>query len=139
MVNTRCVSLLEEALAEAHARGLVAQGPFKYGWLGKWILAHTEPPSMHKYKAPLAFTPVSGQPKNSVLPAFRLLQQQLALQLEKANGLDLEHIKVRAPEARMLRFNLVLTFTWIAAHERRHLWQARQVRARLCSTSQSCA
>jgi rubrerythrin len=27
-----------------------------------------------------------------------------------------------------VRFNLLLTLEWIAAHERRHLWQARQVR-----------
>jgi hypothetical protein len=128
MVGARCIQTLEEALADARTRGMVGHGPFEYGWLGKWILANTEPPSKHKYKAPRAFTPAYGQPISAVLPTFRHLQEQLALQLEQASGLDLAHIKVPAPEARLLRFNLHLTFAWIAAHERRHLWQARQVR-----------
>jgi hypothetical protein len=128
MVGDRCVRMLETALADARARGRVADGPFGYGWLGKWIMAHTEPPSKHKYKAPRRFTPAYGQPITAVLPTFRHLQDQLSLQLEQASGLDLAHIKVPAPEARPLRFNLQFTFAWIAAHERRHLWQARQVR-----------
>jgi hypothetical protein len=128
MVGDRCVRMLETALADARARRRVADGPFGYGWLGKWIMAHTEPPSKHKYKAPRRFIPAYGQPITAVLPTFRHLQDQLSLQLEQASGLDLAHIKVPAPEARPLRFNLQFTFAWIAAHERRHLWQARQVR-----------
>ena len=36
--------------------------------------------------------------------------------------------KVPVPAAPPLRFNLRFTFAWIAAHKRRHLWLARQVR-----------
>ncbi|HUE00688.1 MAG TPA: DinB family protein [Bryobacteraceae bacterium] len=128
MVGDRCVHTLETTLADARARGRLGHGPFGYGWLGKWIMAHTEPPSKHKYRAPRAFTPAHGQPITAVLPTFRHLQEQLSRQLEQASGLDLAHIRVPAPEARLLRFSLQLTFAWIAAHERRHLWQARQVR-----------
>jgi hypothetical protein len=128
IVGDRCVHTLEEILAEARARGQVRQGPFGYGWLGKWILANTEPPPKRKYKAPRRFTPAYGQPITAVLPTFRHLQEQLALRLEEANGLDLARVKMPAPEAGLFRFNLQLTFAWIAAHQRRHLWQARQVR-----------
>jgi hypothetical protein len=128
MVGDRCVHGLERALSEARTRGLVGQGSFGYGWLGKWILRNTEPPPKRKYKAPRSFTPAYGQPLTAVMPTFLHLQGQLALLLEQANGLDLTRIKVRAPEAGSLRFNMQLTFAWIAAHERRHLWQARQVR-----------
>jgi hypothetical protein len=128
MVGDRCVHMLETALTGARRRGRVGRGPFRYGWLGKWIIARTEPPSKHKYRAPRAFTPAYGQPIPAVLPTFRHLQERLSLQLEQASGLDLAHIKVPAPEARLLRFNLQLTFAWIAAHQRRHLWQARRVR-----------
>jgi hypothetical protein len=57
------------------------------------------------------------------------LQGQLALQLEQASGLDLERIKVPAPGLGPVKLNLHVTLAWIAAHQRRHLWQARQVRA----------
>jgi hypothetical protein len=128
MVGDRCVHLLEMTLADARGRGRLGDGPFGYGWLGKWIISHTEPPSKHKFKAPRAFAPANGQPITAVLPTFRHLQEQFSQQLQQASGLDLARIRVPAPEARPLRFNLQLTFTWIAAHERRHLWQARQVR-----------
>ena len=128
IVGGRCAHMLEATLADARVRGRLADGPFGYGWLGKWIIAHTEPPSKHKYKAPRAFTPACGQPITAVLPTFRDLQEQLSRQLEQASGLDLAYIKVPAPAAPPLRFNLKFTFAWIAAHERRHLWQARQVR-----------
>jgi|HubBroStandDraft_1064217.scaffolds.fasta_scaffold98550_3 hypothetical protein len=128
IVGDRCVHTLEATLEKARARGRMADGPFGYGWLGKWIIAHTEPPSTHKYRSPRSLTPAYGQPITAVLPTFRHLQEQLSRQLEQASGLDLAHIRVPAPELRLLRFNLQLTFAWIAAHERRHLWQARQVR-----------
>lgn len=128
IVGDRYVHVLEKTLAEARARGLVGQGPFGYGWLGKWILANTEPPPKRKFKAPRSFTPSYGQPITAVLPTFLHLQEQLALQLEQANGLDLARVKAPAPGLGPVKLNLHITFAWIAAHERRHLWQARQVR-----------
>ncbi len=128
IVGDRYVHVIETALTEARARGLVGQGPFGYGWLGKWMLVRTEPPPKRKYKAARTFTPSYGQPITAVMPTLLHLQEQLALQLEQANGLDLARIKVPALEARRPRLNVYLAFAWIAAHQRRHLWQARQVR-----------
>ncbi len=127
IVGDRWVHILEPVLTEARAHGPRSQGPFAFSGLGKRILARTEPPAKHKSKAPRTFTPADGQPITAVLPTFHHLQGQLALQLEQASGLDLARIKVPTPEMRLVRFNLHLTFAWIAAHERRHLWQARQV------------
>jgi hypothetical protein len=42
--------------------------------------------------------------------------------------LDLARVKAPAPGLGPVKLNLHITFAWIAAHERRHLWQARQVR-----------
>jgi hypothetical protein len=128
IVGDRYVHVIEKALAEARARGSSDQGPFRHGWLGRWILANTEPPPKRKSKAVRSFTPAYGQPLTAVMPTFVHLQGQLALQLEEANGLGLIRIKVPAPGMGPIRLNLYLTFAWIAAHERRHLWQARQVR-----------
>jgi hypothetical protein len=127
MVGDRYVHVLETTVAEARAQGLVGQGPFGYGWLGKWILVNTEPPPKRRYRAPRRFMPTDDQPVTAVLPTFLHLQGQLALLLDQANGLNLARVKVPALEAGRLRFNLLLTFAWIAAHQRRHLWQAGQV------------
>jgi hypothetical protein len=128
IVGDRYVHVLEKTLADSRASGLAGQGPFKHGWLANWILANTEPPPKRKFKAARSFTPAYGQPLTAVMPTFLHLQGQLALQLEQAAGLDLARVKAPVPGLGPLRFNLYLSFAWIAAHERRHLWQARQVR-----------
>ena len=128
IVGDRYVRLLEKAIEQTAARGRVGRGPFAYGFLGQRLLARTEPPPKRKRRAPRSFTPAYGQPITAVLPTFRHIQEQLALLLEQTNGLDIGSIKVRAPGLGPMRLNLYVTFAWIAAHERRHLWQARQVR-----------
>ena len=128
IAGDRYVHVLEKTLEEARTRGLAGQGPFGYGWLGKWILANTEPPPKRKFKAPRSFMPTEDQPVTAVLPTFMHLQEQLALRLEQANGLDLARVKVPVVGYEPVKLNLHATFAWIAAHERRHLWQARQAR-----------
>ncbi|HLY19286.1 MAG TPA: DinB family protein [Bryobacteraceae bacterium] len=127
MVGHRYVNELDAVLAEARAQGRTAAGPFGYGMFGKWILENTEPPPKRKFKARRPFRPTEDQPVTAVLPTFLHLQDQLSRQLEQASGLDLAHIKVPAPGFGPVRLNLHITLAWIAAHERRHLWQARQV------------
>jgi hypothetical protein len=127
MVGDSYVRNIEAALENAKTRGLVGRGSVAHGFVGKWILGNTEPPAKRRNKSPRRFLPVYGQPVNAVLPTFLHLQDQLTLQIEQSDGLDLRRIKVVAPSYPM-RFNLFLTLEWIAAHERRHLWQARQVR-----------
>jgi len=127
MAGHQYVRILEAVLPNARARGLIGEGPFGYGLFGKWILANTEPPPKRKFKTARSLQPPDDQPITAVLPTFLHLQDQLTQQLTEANGIDLARVKVPAPMG-PLRFNLHLTFAWIAAHERRHLWQARQVR-----------
>jgi hypothetical protein len=129
MVGDRYVHLIEKTLPDARAGGLVGQGPFGHGWLGRWLLANTEPPPRRKSKAPRSFMPPDDQPITAVLPTFLHLQEQLTLLLAEANGLDLARIKVPVPGWGPLKLNLYVTLAGIAAHERRHLWQARQVRS----------
>lgn len=128
MIGDRYVHAIEKALEAAGTEERNAQGPFGYGWFGKWILNSTEPPPKRTSKAPRSFTPPYGQPLTAVMPTFFHLQDQLGRQVEQSAGLNLVRVKVPAPGLGPLRFNLHLTFAWIAAHERRHLWQARQVR-----------
>ena len=81
--------------------------------------------------APLRFRPLHGQPVTAVLPTFLHLQSQLMARADAAAGLDLHKVKVATPMSRFLRLSLGAMFAQIAAHERRHLEQARRVRRQL--------
>ncbi len=125
------VAAVEKAVDDAKARGIMGTGPFEYPIWERFILRETEPPVRHQMPAPKRFTPIHGQPITGILPTFLHVQRQFTLQIERADGLDLRRVKVPTPIAPLLKLSLGATLAQAAAHERRHMAQARRVRERL--------
>ena len=48
--------------------------------------------------------------------------------LRRADGVDISRAKVTSPLSKLLKLRIGAAFAILAAHGRRHLWQARQVR-----------
>lgn len=119
------------AIEQGRTRGLTAPGPFHYGPLTRWLLRGLEPPVRRRSKTPRRFYPPSGvvHDMEDVLKQFRDAGRNWEDCLRRANGLDLARVKVRSPVLRLLRFPLGGLFAGQAAHERRHLWQAKQLTA----------
>jgi DinB superfamily len=123
--------LIQRAIEEARLRRLFGEGPFRHGFLVNWLIRTTEPPAKLKIKAPKIFVPPPAQPLETVATDFMTLQDQFLARIREANGLHLSRIKVISPVSRFLRMSLGQSFAFLAAHERRHLWQAREVKARM--------
>jgi hypothetical protein len=121
---------LDEGIADAISRGLYGEGPFRYNWLGRLSVSVTEPPPRVRVKNPMAFAPGQSRSRQEVLPAFRAYQVQYIDRLHQANGLDLARARVASPSSRFIRLPLGSAFLVLAAHERRHIWQAERVIAR---------
>jgi hypothetical protein len=121
--------LIESAMKEARSRQLLSDGPFRHGFLVNWLIRTTEPPPKLKTKSPKIFVPPPDQPLETVATDFMTLQDQFLARIQEANGLHLSRIKVISPVSRFLRMSLGQSFAFLAAHERRHLWQAREVKA----------
>jgi hypothetical protein len=81
--------------------------------------------------APKRFVPLHEQPITGILPTFLHVQDRFLIQIERADGLDLRRVKVPTPITKLLKMSLGSTLAQVAAHERRHLEQARRVRSRL--------
>ena len=120
---------LDEGIADAIRRGLYGEGPFTYNWIGRIVVATMEPPARFKIKAPRTFHPLPKRSRHDIMAAFRAYQVQYVDRLRQANGLDLARARVSSPAAKWLRMSLGSGFALMAAHERRHLWQARGVRS----------
>lgn len=121
---------LDEGIADAIRRGLYAEGPFTYNWIGRLFVWAAEPPPRFKAKAQAAFQPALSRPRAEIMAAFRAYQVQFVDRLRQANGLDLARARVSSPVARRLRVPLGSGFALTVAHERRHLWQAARIAAR---------
>jgi hypothetical protein len=118
---------LAQAIERGRAAGMTGQGPFRYGFLSRRIVRMFEPPAKFKFKAPKRYVPPAGEPKEKVVAEFLSIHDQLLSLVHKANGLDLARIIVPS-SIPMLKFSLGQRFALLAAHDRRHLWQAWQVR-----------
>lgn len=125
------VNALDAAVEYGRAQGLTAAGPFRYGAIERLVIHLSRPPVRHKLSAPKRFRPLHVQPVTAVLPTFTHLQSQLRLLCQRADGLDLARVKVAIPLSRFFRMSLGGMLAQIAAHERRHMDQARRVRDRI--------
>jgi hypothetical protein len=128
MVGQTEIKLLDSAIQNAKARGILGKGPFRYGFLDRTILRQTEPPVRRKFSAPRRFQALHGQPLTAILPTFLHLQSQFIRVVDQSEGLDLARVKVGTPISRLLKLSLGAMLAQQAAHERRHLEQARRVR-----------
>lgn len=119
--------VMDEGIADAIRRGLYGAGPYTYNWVGRLLVCLVEPTTRLRAKAPKQFLPAPGRPRHEVMAAFRAYQVQYIDRLRQANGLDLARVRVVSPVVRWLRIPLGSSFALMAAHERRHLAQARRV------------
>lgn len=126
--NKLYLPILERAIEKGRARGLTGREPFRHGFLGDFFVRSMEPPPKKKFRAPQSFLPVSDQPREQVIAEFADMQERILSCIRAADGLHLGKIKIPSPVTKLLRMSLGQGFALLTAHERRHLWQAQQVK-----------
>jgi hypothetical protein len=131
----------DRAIADGRAKGRTAKGggPPRYGWFSRWMIGSMEPPPKRRMTTfPIFAVPVGGtHALGRVLPEFVTIRDQLAERVRRADGLDLQGNRTVSPVTRLLRMPLGAYLQFVIAHDRRHLWQARQVRNGLSASGQT--
>jgi hypothetical protein len=120
---------LDRAIADARARGLTAPGPFRYGWVARLIVREMEPPVKRRMKTVPIFMPGDPPARDAALAELLRTHADLAERVRRADGLDLKRAKVTSPASRFFRMSLGAYLAFLLAHDRRHLWAAKQVLA----------
>jgi hypothetical protein len=125
----------DRAIAEGRAKGRTARpgvgGPIRYSWFSRWMIGSMEPPPKRRMKTFPIFAVPEGRTHalSRVLAEFAAVRDQLAERVRRADGLDLQGNRTISPVTRLLRMPLGAYLQFVIAHDRRHLWQARQVRS----------
>ena len=120
--------VLSDALARARKSG--KRGRPKMDLLGRVLAWFLEPPIRKKVKTSQPFVPKSTRAKAEAFGEFVSLQEKLIDLLRDARDADLR-MKIVSPFDKRVRYNILSAFRIVAAHERRHLWQAEQAVAEL--------
>jgi DinB superfamily len=126
--DLKVLPAFDRAIAEGRAQHRVAPGPFRYRWFSRFMIREMEPPPKRRMKTPLKGSAGEDHRLADVLPEFARVRDELARRVRQSDGLDLAHIRTISPVNRLIRLPLGAYFAFILAHDRRHLWQARQVR-----------
>ena len=121
---------MEPAAAHAHQRGSLRRKAAVPGLLGGWFVRTLEPPvkPRFKLKAPKKIVPRESPALADAAAQFFASQGEVRAFLKKYAGIDLAGVRFVNPFIRGLRFSLATGLHVIAAHDRRHLWQAWNVR-----------
>jgi hypothetical protein len=122
---------MKEAAVRARQEGRMRRGPATPGFFGGMFARSLEPPPsrLSKLKAPKKIRPRTAPPLSDALDAFVTSQRDARAFLRDYADLDLAGVRFANPFIPGVRFSLATGLHVIVAHEKRHLWQARNVRA----------
>jgi hypothetical protein len=115
-------------LGIAKDKNLLSNGPFKFSWLGKKFVDNVEPPVKRRLKNPKKWSPESGLEMNKTIENYDRFQDRYIDLLRKSAGLDMTKVRISSPATNLIRLTIFDMFNINAAHQRRHLWQAGNVR-----------
>ena len=128
--NRLYLSAMRPAAERAFRAGRRRRRAIQPGVLGGWFVRSLEPPvnPRRRGKAPKSIQPRPSPPLHEAIGAFLESQDEVRFFLRTYSGTNLAGVRFPNPFIRSLRFSLATGLHVIAAHERRHLWQAWRVR-----------
>jgi hypothetical protein len=114
----------------AAAAGRSRRGPARPGLLGGWFVRSLEPPvrPLRKLRAPRTIRPRVSPPLADAAAQFLTSQDDVRAFLRQFAAIDLAGVMFPNPFIRGIRFSLATGLHVLASHQRRHLWQAWNVR-----------
>ena len=122
---------IDRAIAQARERSWPRpMAPVRYGWFTRWMTGSMEPPPKRLMKTfKIFFPPDEPLRKEDVLRALGESRDRLLDRTRQADQVDFKRAIVVSPVSRLVRMPLGGYLAFLAAHDRRHLHQAQQVKA----------
>jgi len=115
---------IRQAIEQAPARSN-DKHRYRLDFAGRLLAWSLEPPVLLKLKAPKLAQPVESADPEPALREFERLHDELLGLVHASAGKAIDQQKMKSPFANM-HYNAYSAFCIIAAHDRRHLWQARK-------------
>ena len=126
--NRVYIDAMEQPARRARGRGALRKRAAEPGMFGSWFVKSLEPGAKIRQKAPRKIRPRRSPPLDDAFRAFIDEHARAAAFIRDNADLDLASIRFKNPFIFWIRFSLATGIHVIAAHERRHLAQAWNVR-----------
>lgn len=127
-INTTYTAVLRAAVRGRDPAAVPRRGPIRPGWFSLFFIKNMDAPTRRKFSAPIRAIPSVHIGGEEALKAFIDSHHEVRALLLDSVDVDLNRIRFKNPFVRFLAFTVGTGLFIILAHDRRHLWQARQVR-----------
>jgi len=119
---------IQKGVEAARARGSTRRGPAQPGFFGGKFVQSMEPPVKRRLRAPRQSKPMLMKERRAILDAYRGGHDLIRGLIADAAHIDVNRARFPNPFLPLVRFSIATGLFVIAAHDRRHLWQAEQVK-----------
>jgi hypothetical protein len=120
-------AIMQTVVSGASIRGTAEEG-ISPGWFGRWFISQLEPPVRRRIKTLPRMNPPAEGSMEQVQREFVASHGEVREVLKHWDRADFNRAKFRSPFAPVLKFTVGTGLLIITAHDRRHLWQATQVK-----------
>jgi hypothetical protein len=130
ITNRVYLRAMEGAAIRAREQGRLRRRPATPGLVGCWFVKTIAPPARRpfRFKAQRILQPGTAPPLSTAFATFRASQDEVRAFLCDYSKLDLATVRFPNPLLPGIRFTLATGLHIIAAHEKRHIWQAWLIR-----------
>ncbi len=130
ITNRVYLHAMKEPALRAREQGRFRRSPATPGLVGRWFVRTLEPPikAPFRMKSPRSIEPRVSLSLANAFASFAITQDEVREFLRTYACLDLAGVRFSNPFVRGISVSLATGLHVIAAHERRHLWQAWRVR-----------
>ncbi len=122
---------IDRAIEKGRAKGWpVPVSPVRFGWMARLMVTSMEPPPRRPMKTwPMFEPPTEVLRRDDVIRSLTAARDRLLERTRQAETVNYRKAIVVSPVSWMFRIPLGGYLAFLAAHDRRHLYQARQVTA----------
>jgi hypothetical protein len=131
VANTVYGKAIRGAVEDARSRGWMRKEPAAPGFFGRKFIASLEPPVKRRTSAPGKIKPRLVKNRDELMLGYHQAHDEIRRLIRDAAVIDVNRATFRNPFIGLVRVKVSTGFNVIAAHDRRHLWQAAQVEQEL--------
>jgi hypothetical protein len=128
LTSNTYLDAIEAAMRDAPTRDAPLAAPVRPGWFARWFIRQLEPPVRLRMPAPGRIVPAPRRAIGEAADAFLASLDRYRTALGAAARVEANVLRFANPFA-PVRFTVGAGLVVIVAHDRRHLWQAWNVKA----------
>jgi DinB superfamily len=128
IANEVYAEAVAKGIEAASARGLTGGGPIESTVFGRLFVSSMEPPVRRRLRAPGKIIPGTTRTREDITRSFREGHDRLRELVRAAASIDVNRATFANPFYRFVRVRVGTGLRVVSAHDRRHVWQAENVR-----------